>query len=408
MTLNINPESTQILSPESLSSTDFGIEFVDTDELIEAGTTIEITQQDLTVYEISQAKYRTRIDAIPAFINGAPQAFTVEISDPTKVTIDGLTFRGTRVASGTDTVRIAVRSRSIARGAELDFQFVEGSTYRETKEYSVGSLGEHITNQTNAIASVSGKSMNLYGADFSRNSLSFVTDLDCSGIVAYRGSSTTTIGSAVIAPDIVTGTAHAAFTIGSTVTFVDNDNLKHTRTLTAKQTLGCTDLMLWKLDSELPNKIKSYKILPSDWLDYLPSLQNGGVGNVYPTLPIIAFKRNNQVCLRDAWYAPIKGSDTCPITSPAPDGITEFYQTLSHKAPASPRNEYGAEIISGDSGFPAFVLINDELVWVGNHWGIDILAFSPDVIASINSAMLTLGSVYEAQTPDLSGFTNYG
>jgi hypothetical protein len=410
----ITPDPLQVIAPISLDDFDFDLEATPFVETVTPGSATAGTQQDMNIESIEGEVSRNGADLFALYsVGSTPKPVFIKASDPTKVTIVGNRVSGTRTAPGADSVKLALRSGSIARGINFTCQVSAGEDRDEFLSYRDGSAAKHCADQLEALAAFPGRSRSIFASRPARNVNCWLSDLDMSGVMAYRGTGTATIGSVVIAPDCVTGAVHAQFGVGSTMSFVTMAGEIVTRTLVSRQAVTGTDLVCWKLSSDLPSTIKPYKTLPADWNEYFPSLTNteydtiNGITtfNVQGIMPIVAFRRDNQVITRDMRAALLMlqvNADALSIEPYYSHGFHELAPTGTN------RNQYSTAIIGGDSGFPAFCVINGELIWLGNHWGPTTFAFAPDCIGFINAAMAAVDSDYTIQTVDLSEFNNYG
>ena len=91
------------------------------------------------------------------------------------------------------------------------------------------------------------------------------------------------VGGTLITKRHIITSAHAALSISSVpliVRFVDADSNVHTRTIIGSKTSddwarrNLSDFRIYTLDSDLPDSIKPCKILPSNWKNYLPDLND--------------------------------------------------------------------------------------------------------------------------------------
>jgi hypothetical protein len=137
------------------------------------------------------------------------------------------------------------------------------------------------------------------------------------------------------------------------------------------------------LDSDVPNTISFVKILPQNWNDYLPSLFS-----LY-RLPCLVLDQEEKALISE---------------------LSSLSTTANFSAPNnSTRLAFFESIITGDSGNPAFLIIDDELViitvWTfGGAGGGTSILFHKD---AINTMMTTLGGGYSLTEIDLSEFTDY-
>ena len=186
-----------------------------------------------------------------------------------------------------------------------------------------------------------------------------------------------------ITPRHVLNAAHYPLYVGDTIRFVTNDNTVITRTITGAngQWVNNRDFRLYTLDSDLPATIKPCKVMPSNWRDY-------AVNNSLNRPAALGLDQEEKALIID-WRG--EGRFLTPVDS---DRLI-FHENK----------------ISGDSGNPAFLIVNDELVlitcWtyggagsgtsVGDNVGhINTLISNADTEANISSG-------YTATEADFSG-----
>jgi hypothetical protein len=161
-----------------------------------------------------------------------------------------------------------------------------------------------------------------------------------------------------------------------------------TRTIVAKQEiLGegyAYDLVVVKFDSALPVSITPAKVLPSDVLDYFPSLST-----LY-TIPCLAINQENKALVTDlASLGDLFVSCRTPVNST--------------------RLNFFEDLISGGSGRQGFLVIDDEAVLL-TPWTFGGPGRGPRVHGlhtELNAAMTSLGGGYQLVVKPLTGYTNY-
>lgn len=227
-----------------------------------------------------------------------------------------------------------------------------------------------------------------------RNSGCWTSDLDLTSISPWNSSSGATRAGTLISPRHIVFAAHFQINNGATIRFIDNDNNVVSRTMVSKLTHPAysnniyPDITIGVLDSDVPNSISFAKILPQNWVNYLPNLSE-----LY-TLPCLVLDQEEKALVSDLYsYSFTSAERMASFTVPKNSTRLLFYEN----------------IIMGDSGNPAFLIINDELViitvWTsgGSGAGTNIAYFKND----INTMMSTLGGGYQLTEVDLSGFNYY-
>ena len=192
----------------------------------------------------------------------------------------------------------------------------------------------------------------------------------------------------LISPRHVVYANHYPIALGAKFRFVAKNNTVVTRTLYDSIRVGDTDLRLGVLDSNVPANLIHYaKVLPADFARYFPTSLND--------IPTLGFNQVEQALVTD-------------IRSLSPSATNATWITFSAPADAT-RKQFYQDKISGDSGQPAFLIVNGELVlltvWSGGGPGSG--CFITHYTAEINSAMASLGGGYRLTPVDLRGFRTY-
>ena len=171
------------------------------------------------------------------------------------------------------------------------------------------------------------------------------------------------------------------------VHFVTSDNQTVVRSRTAIAAVpGTTDLSIVTLNTELPETITPVNIAPATLPDYLPSPQY--------RVPMLASNQRRDCLIKDslAWAAQGDNSPGVYCQNPTSAG----------------RIAFSKDIVSGDSGSPACLIISNALtlvcLWYGGGWGSGERVF--DAITAINT--ITSAAGHTVTMTNLSGFTNYG
>lgn len=138
-----------------------------------------------------------------------------------------------------------------------------------------------------------------------------------------------------------------------------------------------SDLLVGRYDGDFPSFAK---VFPSTLFSYLPSLALKGVH-------VILGNHHGQKLQR--------------MTSTFTSSVSKFSLTKI--------NTSDTDIIGGDSGNPAFIVVDGEPVLLGTltYGGAGSVTTIHDQITAINAAMTTLGGGYQLTTIDLSGYPAY-
>jgi hypothetical protein len=221
---------------------------------------------------------------------------------------------------------------------------------------------------------------------YTRNTDCWAADIDLTPISPWNSGHAELRAGTLVSPRHIIFANHYPIDVSATVRFVAADNTVANRTMTARQRVGTTDIMVGVLSSDVPASIGFAKVLPSDWTDYLPSLGYD--------VPVLVTDQQEKALVFD--WAACDASD-------GDEGLqlrTPFDAT---------RLGFREAIVDGDSGNPVCLIVDDELVLLST-----LYTNQPagpcihDNATDINAAMTSLGGGYSLTEADLSGFTDYG
>ncbi len=308
------------------------------------------------------------------------------------VTLGGASDSWTYQASGAVTLTLTTPSRTYEQRVN---PFSSGSvTTRTLTANTSGSLRAHLVTQTDSraasFASISERARLFTawnpGTSYTRN-----TSCWCSGVdmtpVAVWNSETAAFGNSwrgqtLISPRHYIGAAHWAVSVGTTLHFVTSDNTLVSRTVTARQVISGTDIIVGVLNADVPGTISFARVLPDAWASKLPTLS-------FAAYPCVSVDQTHQVWMRE--LASLSANVQCQ--RPVLSSRLPFYR----------------EAISGDSGSPCFLIVANKMVllctWYGGGGGSG--PFITHHRAAINAAMTTLGGGYSLTDADLSSFTSF-
>jgi len=313
----------------------------------------------------------------------------------------------TRVSDGTAVVYAKING--LTRQVPVTVSRASPATTVRLVGYADGSFAKHCSEQIMdrlAIAdSATGKKLfttyNLTTDTYVRNAASWLAGVDVTSIpVATKPASRANFwryqGGLAIAKDCVaycnhwggpTGQPADGRLKGGQVKYLASDNNVVVRDIVDDIRIEATDLVIAKLNSPLPETVGIAKVLPSNWADYMPVnyyfVPAFGIVQISPSVNKLASPR-----MLRRW------SGLSMFSPDVPEGLAIWYENA----------------VLYDSGHPAFLLVNDELVWLtvwttgGAGGGSSAVAN----IAAINAAMTAMGSGYQLTTVDLSEFENYG
>lgn len=195
-----------------------------------------------------------------------------------------------------------------------------------------------------------------------------------SGSIAYDH------GATLISPRHFIAANHYNVNTGSVVGFIDASGNHIERTVVDNINIAGTDISMGVLDSDVPDSITYYPIISSSTLaSYFQKTQD-----VFEDMPIVTLDQEAKVLVSNMF------------------NITNNSSMYHLKYGTLPRKEFGEILISGDSGQPAFMVIDNSPILLFTHYhstdGPNIGAY----IAEINAAMATTPGGYQVTeyTPD--------
>lgn len=368
------------------------------DTIVTAGSTAASTVNDrnITTTSSSTVDRAGDIDVMEIVLGTFTPYLRFESLDEDIATVDSV-GNVTRVTDGTAT--ILVKTRLLNKPVSVPVSRTSGQTVVTLNSYVAGSLAKDCSESLDAL--LAGKTPStakpLYTtqdhgtASYVRNTGSWAASLDLTCVSPWNSAGGISYAGTAISPRHIIYARHFpsdGIPDGTTFRFVTADGEVVTRTLSDSLALGGSgyayDLTIGLLDSALPSTITPAKVLPSSVLDYLPSLSE-----VY-SLPCLVIDREEKALVTDLFsLAPTYATCHVPVDATR----LTFYEQL----------------ITGDSGNPVFLIINDvptlvtTLTYSGAGAGPRIHALHSE----INAAMATLGGGYSLTDVDLTGFTDF-
>lgn len=226
-----------------------------------------------------------------------------------------------------------------------------------------------------------------------RSTSCWAADIDLTCLSPWNNRAGSQRAGTAITPRHIINAAHFELQVGDTVRFVTTGNQVVNRTITGKARHPdyqpyFPDLTVYTLDSALPETITPCAVLPADWSDYLKQVSKGRP----PALCLDQEEKAlvTDVSVMDSWIQFRVPSDSQRLA---------FYETK----------------IGGDSGNPAFLIINGEpvLLTVWTNGGAGGGTFIPPQISALNAMIATadaqagVSTGLEVTTIDLSTFTDF-
>jgi hypothetical protein len=222
-------------------------------------------------------------------------------------------------------------------------------------------------------------SQNHSGQTYVRNSDVWTNNgtstIDLTGLSPWNSTNANRRAGTLISPRHIVFATHYQIGTGATVRFVTNDGTVVNRTMTAK-TLISGDAYLGVLDEDVPETITHYPIISKPDLDkYLSNIK----------VPMLVLDQEEKALIRD---------------------VTSIGSGVGHTVPpaTTTRNLFNETLISGDSGNPAFIVVDGKPALMLTHHTAGGGPSYSYYLDEVNSAMATLGGGYEASSYDLSCF----
>jgi len=156
---------------------------------------------------------------------------------------------------------------------------------------------------------------------------------------------------------------------GTPIIFVDDNNNVIRRNIVASiEDPNNSDILISKLDNDVPSNIKIAKVLPPNFTDYFSGTVNGyGRISFNPKIYAIALDQEEKAILKLLTATYRASSNIYPITGYTTNtslGNTDIPSSDYATMNPSPLKfiNFFETIITGDSGNPVFMLIDNELV----------------------------------------------
>lgn len=316
-----------------------------------------------------------------------------ESTNPAIATVDSNGFV-TWVGDGR--VTITARTGGYSKNKVLGLYTRQAYTTTSFTGYVSGSLARHAKDAVDG--RLAGKtvsavriftSQNHTAPSYVRNTDGWPYDIDLTPISPWNSSGGPRFAGTLISPRHILFAAHYQIPVGATVRFVRLDNTVVDIVMTAKLTHPLytpyyPDLTVGVLASDVPAGISFAKVLPAAWASYLPSLSNAY------SLPALCLDQEEKALVTD--FTSVYGGKV-GFTRPTDSQRLLFYE----------------DKIGGDSGNPAFLILNNTLVLVtvwtyGGAGSGTFVTYHKD---AINTMMTQLGGGYQLTEIALGAFPSY-
>jgi len=329
-----------------------------------AATSVTTTEQDRTVVTVTGSSSVS--DYIwewrPADSNSEPGTVSrASTNNAIIIPKDGDPYRWTYVGSGTATLRLTTSSGLVYQRTVTTSVTGAPPPAVSVTSYAAGSLRQNIMSTIDS--RLAGKApvdalrifstYNPSSQSYVRNVNCWAYGLDLTAISPGNSQTNNLWAGALVTPRHFIVCAHASMGTGAVMHFVGQDNTLYTRTITSITTAGgytnyYPDYRVATLDSDVPAEITYAKVLPDNWPNKLPSL------NYTYRVPALCLDQEEKALV----------TDLAQITAGAGMYGSMAYFTV----PADTQRQlFYEEKIGGDSGNPAFLIINNQLVLL-NVW----------------------------------------
>lgn len=168
-----------------------------------------------------------------------------------------------------------------------------------------------------------------------------------------------------------------------TLYFVDNNNASYGYKVVRTTRVGNTDILIGELETTVSDNLKVYSVMPSNYRSYLSS-----------NIPLLYSDQEKKALIGELGVNESIDNSVCITINP----------------PTNPAYaQYFEPVIVGDSGNPAYTIVNNELVlfgaWYRNWYNNSGIATSiPDYIDAINKV---LAPDFKLKVADLSGYKKF-
>ena len=376
------------------------------------------TQADATVAVGGDAVIDNTAIIERLHVGGIIQAATFHSLNEAVATVDenGVV---TRVTDGT--VGIITKTPWLNRRTEVTVSRVD-NTSGSFVEFVAGSLARHCFEQIMTL--IDGRdpaqSMPLFTtaehetATYVRNPDRWTGGVDLTCFPAVRrttaGGWTRKWRGCLISPRHVISARHVTFPrVGETLRFVTMDNQVVDREVVARNVIPGTpmfefDFAVLMLDEDVPASITPAKVIPSNILDFAPSVAEQLILGARVRIPVVMPTwTDDEIGITGLEWFKEGAGDYHP---------TKFwpYDDPNEQAEWPQLGDFKPMLADGDSGHPLFLLINGELVYVTGWTTFVNGPTLPTHIAAVNTVMANQqggGDPYQLVTADLSSFTDF-
>lgn len=378
------------------------------------------TNYDAAIYKSSSSSTITDFQIILSNKDNIPVTIYTTNSGILSNPINNICSGIPQGSTSTNTVKIIASGTNVNTDfsiKEVLVQYNVGVAIDAFCEFGSGSLARHcsdaidtrLVNKNPTVSKPIFTTQNHSAAIYVRNTNCWATGVDLTCISPWNSMNTNLRAGTLITPCHIVFASHYEINIGSKIRFVSNNNTVVERTLIDKIVCG-NDITLGMLDSDVDNSISFVKVLPTNWSSYLPTIyRNTSGGDTIYRLPILSLDQEEKAIIQE-FYAILNN------ISAVTKWPTQNYLDPNNGYPNTYPNRilFHEYIISGDSGNPSFLIINNQLVLITTWTSPSSGPFYTSYISTINNNINSLwtkngrsGSPYTMTTIDLSSFNTY-
>lgn len=396
-----------------LSDRTFAVNLVDVPRVVSNGNSSisNVNDSILETFPSSSIYYDIRLN-IDYLTPSFSENIDFIIKDPSVLNKNYSSYLMTYVNTGSsfievfsdegETVRIlaSTKNPSITESSTVLKNWRIGSISRNIRDGIISLLYEKNSNQKRMfIEEVTNSPSN-----YTRNVNCWAKDIDLTCVSVWNSTAGNQMAGTAISPKHVVFCRHLGFypNVGSSIKFVTNNNEIITRTIT--NMIGhpnfsgfANDISIGILNSDLPASIKPARILPSNYSSFFPTISGNNnitrINNLLGCITINQFKDVGLTSLASInSMFQLMHPNTDPLLNPS-NSYDNFYRNL----------------ILYDSGSPAFIVINNEVILLGvfTNGGPGRGTFLSEHISVINNIMNNYGGGYQLSVIDLSSYSSY-
>ena len=253
---------------------------------------------------------------------------------------------------------VLVNDGIITRKIKASVSRLSGQTTNVPNRYASGTVGKALTDLADTLTNVSTDKAMFSNGNWNTNFFAYSERERLSCIAFKRNGSNTSFGRArtLITPRHMIGTEHTGYQlqVGDTITFLTSDNTEITKTVTGKATSAFgsgSDIAVYTLDSDVTG-ITPAKLLPSDFFSEVRTVNGTNVGvlkyiNFNGKAPLFSTDKDSRLSIR--------------YNSLVQNVWNDAFRTDSF---LGDYNDFEESLISGDSGNPLFIILDNQLVLI--------------------------------------------